>query len=209
MAVAADRLQSGPIRLPLVLRYAAPALLVPAGAILIHELGHFGAHALFGYELNRLTYDGVVAGAAPAGVDSVLADGISFGAGSALSLLLLGVGVLSIWRWGANPLGLGLILFECLRAAIGFSGAVAQSGWPAVAGRFGELRYVVTALDGPLAAAAAVAWLEIALPYAALVYALRRQPRGSRRFALAGTAAGIVGGLVLWLGLVGPLLLPR
>jgi hypothetical protein len=193
----------------LVLTYLAVSLLTPGAAIVLHELGHFSAHAAFGYEQNRLSYGSVAVGAPPAGVDPELADGLSFAAGTGVSLLLLGLGFLSIVLVGPNPIGFSVILFECVRAALSFVVGIVGAGLGgALGGAFGELRYLAAGLGAPPAIGVALAWLELVVPFTALAFALRRYAPGMRVPAVIATFAGVMAGIALWLVVVGPRLLP-
>lgn len=192
-----------------ILRTLGLALPVPAAAIVLHELGHFTAHAAFGYEVNRLTYQSVRTGEAPAGVDAALADGLSFVAGTGVSLVLVGLAVWWVAARGPHPLALAVAVFESVRALLGLVERVAGAGVAeTLTGGFGELRYAVRGLGGPGAAEAVVSWVELAIPLAALVFVLRRYPAGARLAPTAAAAAGVVLGVALWMGVLGPLLLP-
>lgn len=190
--------------------YFVIALFIPVLSILFHEMGHWWAHAAFGYETNQLWYLGVSVGSPPPGVDARLADGLSFAAGAGMSLLLLGLGVLTVVVIGANPLGLGLVLIECVRVAGSFVAGIGNAGLGGVlAGRFGELRYLAAAYDGPAVVGVSLAWLELLLPFAALGFVLRRIDPGRRLLPSAVVLAGLVVGMVVWLAVVGPRLLPE
>jgi hypothetical protein len=190
--------------------YLGIALLVPAFSILFHEMGHWGAHAAFGFETNRISYGGVSVGSPPTGVNAQLADGLSFAAGTGMSFLLMTGGVLSVVIVGANPVGLGLVLFECVRAVLSFVMGIGAAGWVGVlGGKFGELRYLVSAFDGPSALRVSVAWIELVIPFVALGFVLRRFDPGQKLFPCSVAIVGLVVGLILWLGVVGPLVLPE
>lgn len=192
-----------------ILRTLGLAVPVPAAAIVLHELGHFTVHAAFGYEVNRLTYQSVRSGGAPAGVDPVLADGLSFAAGTGVSLVLAGLAVWWVAARGPHPVALAVAVFESVRALLGLVGRVAGAGVAeTLTGGFGELRYAVRGLGGPGAAETVVSWVELAIPLAALVFVLRRYPVGARLAPTAAATAGVALGVALWMGVLGPVLLP-
>lgn len=193
---------------PVLVAFAV-AIVVPAAAILLHELGHFAAHAAFGYETNKLTFASVRAGDPPAGVDPVLAEGLSFAAGASVSMALVGLALLSLTLLGPNPVVLPLVMFECIRGLVGFGQQIGNFGAGHTFGEgFGELRHAVRAFGGPGAAEIALSWIELGVPLLALAFVIRRTPRGARVRTSIVVFAGIVGGLALWIGVVGPRLLP-
>lgn len=181
------------------------ALLVPALAIVLHELGHFLCHVAFGYPDVSLSFSEVSVGAAPSGVNAKLADGVSFAAGTAISLALALVALL---RRVPSALGAALGSFEVLRAGIGLGIAVESKGIRALWGGFGELRYLASALEWPTAVGALFGFIELGVPLFVLVTLLRRAPRERRMRVAAPAVGGSIVGLALWLTVVGPALLP-
>lgn len=193
---------------PVLVAFAV-AIVVPAASILLHELGHFAAHAAFGYETNRLTFASVRAGDPPAGVDPVFADGLAFAAGASVSMALVGFALLSLTVLGPNPVVLPLVMFECVRGLVGLVQQTVNAGAGHTLGAgFGELRHAVRAFGGPGGAEIALSWIELGVPLLALVFVIRRTPPGKRVRASIVVFAGLVIGLVLWIGVVGPRLLP-
>lgn len=193
---------------PVLVAFAV-AIVVPAASILLHEIGHFAAHAAFGYETNQLTFSSVRAGDPPAGVDPVFADGLSFAAGASMSMALVGFALLSLTMLGPNPVVLPLVMVECIRGLMSLGQQIVNFGVGHTLGvGFGELRYAVRAIGGPAAAEIALSWIELGVPLLALAFVIRRTPRGARVRTSIVVFAGLVGGLTLWIGIVGPRLLP-
>lgn len=181
------------------------AVLVPAIAVLLHELGHLLSHIAFGYTNVSLSFDGVSTGAAPGGVNAQVAEGVSFAAGTGISLSLA---LAALWRPVPSALAAALGSFEVLRAGIGLGVAVSGTGVRALWGGVGELRYLASAFEWPTAVGALLGCIELGVPIVVLVALLRRTPRGQRLRVMAPAFAGSVAGLALWLTVVGPLLLP-
>lgn len=187
----------------------AVALGVPAVAMLLHELGHFTAHAAFGYEVNRLTYASVLSGDPPPGVDHAFADGLSFAAGATVSLLLVGLAVGASMLLGPHPLILAVVLFEVVRGLLGLVLRVASAGLAdTFAGGFGELRHLGRAFGAPGVVGMALSWIEIGIPVAALWVILRRLPSPERAWWPLAAFLGLLSGLALWVLAIGPWLLP-
>lgn len=186
------------------------ALLVPAGAILLHELGHFAAHAAFGYEINRLTFASVTSGSPPPTVDPEFAQNLSFSAGASVSLLLavgaLGASVII----GPHPVVLATVMAEAVRAVATLVRHIVRFG-PArtASGGFGEIRYANRALDGPGALDLALSAVEFAVPLLAVYFVWRQLRAGERARVPAAVFAGVLAGASLWLFVVGPAVLPR
>jgi len=181
------------------------AVLVPPIAVLLHELGHFLSHIAFGYTNVSLSFDAVSTGAAPSGVNARLADGVSFAAGTAVSLFLA---VAALSRRVPSALAASLGSFEVLRAGIGLGVAVSGKGMRALWGGFGELRYLASAFEWPTAVGALLGLFELGVPIFVFATLLRRAPRGHRMRVAAPALAGSIAGLALWLTVVGPALLP-
>ena len=181
------------------------ALSVPPVAIVAHELGHLTAHTAFGYTQRSLSYDGASVGAPPAGANVRLVDGVSFAAGTTVSLVLVAA---VAWRRVPWVLALAVVVFEGMRAALGLASAVAEKGAAALFGGAGELRYLARAFDGPPIAGVVLEFVELAIPIAVATVVIRRlSPVG--RLATVGLAVvGCAIGLAAWLTLLGPLLLP-
>lgn len=183
-------------------------LFVPALSILLHELGHFAVQALFGYEGNRITYAATTSSGLPSGINPGVADGLSFAAGSLVSLLLVAGAYWWIQRRRANHVAYGILMFACIRALVGLATQIGNVGVVRASLGFGELRYLSRTLgvSGPLETI--LSWLEFAIPFVAFTYAVRRHPlpRAGRAYPLV--FALLVVGLVLWLGVIGSRVLP-
>ena len=189
-------------------------------AIVLHELGHFGAFVAFGFPDPVLRYTSVSwahsgewvtlfrAGdmAAAAALAEPWKMAVTMAAGPAVSYLTAVVCVFAVRRFGPGPLslvlGLGLSapgqgLGALMVLAInlfggGFIGSQDEAWVASIAGISSSL----TALPG-------VACLLLAPWF--LVTAI---PRGRRVRVVVPVAGGMVLGLFLWLGWLGPLLLP-
>lgn len=185
------------------------ALVVPAVSILLHEFGHYVAHATFGYEVNRLTFASVISGDPPDGVDPVFADGISFGAGGVMSLALVGLAVGWVAMRGPGAVPIALILFHGIRSIVTLAMEIGNRGpWDALLRGFGELRYGVRAFGGPVPLEALASWIEFAVPWVAAVYLWKRLPASDRLWPPLIAFGGLIAGIVLWIAWVGPRVLP-
>jgi hypothetical protein len=201
--------QGATARTPTSFAAAGAGLAIPPLAILLHECGHYVVHAAFGYSINRLTYDSVITGPPPAGVDAAFADAVSFLGGTAVSLMLLGVAVLWVKRAGASVIPFAVIMFECIRVTVGLAQQVTRFGAAgALTTGFGELRYAARAVGGPFWLDPGLAWLEFLLPFAALGFVVRQLPEPSRLRLGMTMFISLVAGVALWIGIVGPRLLP-
>lgn len=180
------------------------ALGVPPVAIVAHELGHHTAHTAFGYTQRSLSYDGA-SGTPPAGANFGLVDGVSFAAGTMVSLALVAA---AAWRRVPSALALAVVVFECLRTAIGLATAVGAKGVAALLGGAGELRYLARAFDWPPVAGVLLSFVELAVPIVVATVVIRRLPPVGRVATVAVALVGSAIGLVAWLSVLGPLLLP-
>lgn len=194
---------------PRLTGYFALAFVIPAVAIVLHEMGHFAAHAAFGFETNRLGFASVIVGAPPPGVDPRLINAISTAAGGLVSLLLLGAAVLSVFAFGPNPLALGITIFETIRVVLGFTLSLKGAGLRhTFTDGFGELRQLSALFGDPIAMASVTSFVELILPFVALSLIMRRFPQRRRSNSLAAVFLGVLGGLSTWIFWLGPLLLP-
>ena len=181
------------------------ALLVPAIAIVLHELGHYLSHLAFGYSNVSLSFSEVSIGPAPSDVNARLADGVSFAAGTAISLSLA---LVALSKRIPSALAAALAGFELLRAGLGVGIGISSKGVRALWGGVGELRYLATAFEWPSTAGALLGFLEIGVPVVAVSLLVRRLPTGQRMRVVAPAVAGSIVGLALWLLVIGPVLLP-
>lgn len=181
------------------------ALSVPPVAIVAHELGHHTAHTVFGYSQPSLSYDGASVGPPPAGANVRLVDGVSFAAGTMVSLVIVAA---VAWRRVPWVLALAVVVFECMRAVLGLASAVAEKGAAALLGGAGELRYLARAVDGPPIAGVVLQFVELAIPIAVATVVIRRVPHAGRRATVGIAVVGSALGLAAWLTVLGPLLLP-
>lgn len=190
---------------PDLLRQLAVTLIVPSAPIVLHELGHHLSHAAFGYETYSISYDGAAAGAPPTTVPAQLADGVSFAAGTLVSLALV---LLAAWARLPTALAIALVAFELVRATIGVAMAVADRGLAVLWGGTGELRYLAKAFAWPPPAGALLGLLELAVPLLVAMVVWRRLPPDRRLWQMLTAVGGSLLGLGLWLNIVGPVVLP-
>jgi len=194
-----------PSRADSVAARLAIALLVPALAVVLHELGHYLSHVAFGYSNVSLSFSEVSIGAAPSGINPRVADGVSFAAGTAISLSLT---LVALCRRVSSALAAALVGFELLRASMGAGFAVAGKGFRALWGGVGELRYVATAFEWPSTVGALFGLIELGVPLVVAAVLVRRVPTGQRLRVIFPAVSGSIAGLALWLLVVGPVLLP-
>ena len=110
---------------------------------------------------------------------------------------------------GPSVIAIAVVLFECLRAAISLTTQVATLGASsAFFTGFGELRYGVRALGGPHIAEVVTSWVEFLIPWVVLSFLISRRPVGERLWPAFAVTALLLLGLVLWLGWLGPRVLP-
>lgn len=189
-------------------------------AVLLHELGHFGADVVFGFpdpdlgfasaswsgsrEFSRLWRAGEMEAAAAIAEPWQVA--VSAAAGPLVSYLILLACILAVRRFGPGPLSLVF--------AIGFVTPFRWT-WPLPV-LFLMLRGTrVTWGPDEIAAAALTGipqWLVILLGLASLVlgywFLVTAIPRGRRLRTVVSTLVGAVLGGVGWVAWLGPVLLP-
>ena len=189
------------------------AVAVAPVATVLHELGHYTAHLALGYQdVPFISYDSSATGTAPDDPRGII-DGLSSAAGPVVSLLLVWVGVVVARRGGPAPLALGLVAVDCFRVvgSLMVNGILeGDSPLDGLGDGFSELSVIPYHLDA-MWAAVLVSLVDLALPLAAAVVVYRvLQRRGVRTVgATFGLAfAGVVAGMVLWLGALGPVVLP-
>lgn len=175
-------------------------VLVPA-TIQLHEAGHWLVARLAGFApvLHFASVDGIpdqppFGGAAPAVALASLA-------GPAVSILLVLTGMMSAARAWAMPLvAAGILRFVINPMFLVQQALVAAGIAEAGAGNFDEI-VAARALGWPPAALALPGALVLLL---GLVWLWRRASGRQLAVLLAGTVAGVV----LWMGALGPILLP-
>jgi hypothetical protein len=190
------------------------ALLVAPAMILLHEVGHYSAAFLLGFEdLEPISYNGVGFGTVPAGLPE-WTKGVVEMAGSVVSLVLACSGVVIARLGGATSLALALPTIDCLRTAAGLSSRVYSAGTSLVsvfrAGVRSEFASVGWWLEQPIMAVA-LGMVGLVIPFVALAltyHALKERGSCTIRFGLLGSTLGGIAGATLWLSLLGPLVLP-
>ncbi len=189
-------------------------------AVLVHELGHFGAYVAFGFpdpvlrhasagwsgsgEFTRLMRAGDVEAAAAIAEPWQVA--VSSAAGPMVTYLTVIACVLAVRRFGPGPLSLPLAV-----------GLVAPLRWliaiPILALKLTGERRLSNVDEGSLAMVSGIPEsLLLLLGLACLLlgywFLVRTTPRGKRVRTLAPTLAGVVLGGALWVQWLGPLVLP-
>lgn len=185
-------------------RLAGWAVLMAPLGLFLHELGHFLAGRLLGFDDVRVGVAGV-SGGARLGETADRMVAIQAGAGPAVTLLLLILAWAFVARSPRHLWAVALAATAPLRFLVGavFIGARLltwlQGGVPGVP-NFDEynLAKALGISPLPLAAVGAI------LLFGSWAWLWRRLPRGRRALTAAALAAGTAGGLFLWMGLVGP-----
>lgn len=185
-------------------RLAGWALLMAPFGLFLHELGHFLAGRMLGFDDVRLGVAGVSGGARLGeAADRLVA--IQAGAGPAVTLLLLILAWTFVARSPQHQWAVALAATAPLRFLVGavYIGARLltwlQGGSPGVP-NFDEYNLAsalgISAL--PLAA------LGMVLLFGTWAWLWRQLPRGQRALTAAALAAGTAAGLSLWMGPLGP-----
>lgn len=201
---------SSPIRSGLYLRGRRAILCGSAASvaapvtILLHELGHYLADKAFGFPNVVLHYGSTSNGAAEAGFP-LWQQGISAAAGPLTTIAILLLCCYIVARYGPHPVAVATGLVAPIRMfIIGVLFIMARMKNANMSGNFDEL-------NASRAGGVSVDWL-IAIELLALVaawwYLASRIPRRERMLALLSCMAGMIVGLVLWIGLLGRVLLP-
>ena len=189
------------------------ALAIAPVATVLHEFGHYGSQFVLGYQdVPFISYDSTTMGTAPDDPSGVI-DGLTSAAGPLVSLLLVAMAMAIARTGGPAPLALGIVAMDSLRvtAALVFNGVLAgDSPLAGLSDGFSELAVLPYHL-GALWAAVLVSVIDLALPLAAAVV-VSRSLRGRGVSAVGARLllafAGAITGLALWLGVVGPAVLP-
>jgi hypothetical protein len=182
----------------------AAALAAPL-AILLHELAHFLAGLVFGFPQLMLHYGSVSDAAAESGFPE-WQRGIQAAAGPLATLLIvLGCGV-AVRRVGPSPWAVAPAFAAGVRSlAIGVGYLIARIlRRPSEGANFDELnaaRHLGVAVEPVIAT-------NVVILLAAWVFLIRRVPRGQRIATITAIAVGTIGGLALYIGWLGPWLLP-
>ncbi len=175
-------------------------------AIVLHELGHFVFAKGFGFPDVSLHFSSVNDGADDAGYP-LWQQGIKGLAGPAVTIMLVLGFTVAARRHGLGPFTVAPAFAAGVRAVIlggGYllvrilhPGRVSQ-------GNFDELN-AARRLGLPTDLVMAVSVLTVV---AAWVYLVRLLPKPIRWKALGATAAGTTIGVVVWVGIIGPIVLP-
>lgn len=195
----------------------ASAAAVPF-AILLHEVGHFLAHLIFGfrgatlhyssatYELERAFWQQVYRGGAQSAAAIIPTWQVltSTAAGIVVTYVVIIACCYFAARHRPHPLVIAIGLISPLRFISGIPTLAAWFSGKSI--RSGSDEAHLAALTGIPAPLLILAGLIVLL--FAWYWLIRCIPRQQRTFAVAGIIAGTVAGLVLYLRFIGPLVLP-
>ncbi|MDX1624416.1 MAG: DUF305 domain-containing protein, partial [Gemmatimonadota bacterium] len=125
-----------------------------------------------------------------------------------VSLLIVGLALLSVAVVGTSPAALAFTMFETVRSVVSLAVEIGRDGPEALVLGFGELRYGGRAVGAPGAVETALSRLELGVPLLAFVWVLRRFPEPKRARSAGAAFLGLAAGLALWILVVGPRVLP-
>ena len=182
------------------------AVLAAPLAIVLHELGHFTLAKAFGFPDVSFHFSSVNDGAEGAGYP-LWQQGIKGLAGPAVTLALVLGFTVAARRYGPGPFTVAPAFAAGVRAVIlGGAYLLVRTLHPerAAQGNFDELN-AARRLGLSTDLVMAVSVLSIV---AAWAYLFRLLPKPIRWKALGATAAGTVVGVVLWVSIIGPIVLP-
>jgi hypothetical protein len=183
-------------------------VLIAPVTVLLHELGHFAAGAVFGFPELVLRYGSVDSAAAEQGFP-LWQQGIQASSGPLVTLSLTLLCCFYVARRGPHMLAVTTGLVAPVRFLIGgvyfgYAAYVWLLGGRMEGSNFDE--YNVARASGiPLEVLLAI---EVMFMLGAWWYLASRTERRERWSALFAVGTGMVVGLLLWLGSIGPRLLP-
>lgn len=188
-----------------MLAWAGSAAVLAPLAILVHELGHYLVGQALGLEGLQFHHASVSHAGWPADAPQWQRAALP-AAGPLVTLaIVFASAVLATWRPSLAPFALALALGAGVRSvALGIGFLVVQLRHPGAVGDFDEFN-AASALGLPPGLVVA---LNVAAIVAAWAWCIRRTPAGHRVAAVAVSAAGAAAGIALYMGLVGPALLP-
>ena len=196
---------SQPVRQRWLVWFGAALLAAPL-AIVLHELGHFTLAKAFGFPNVSFHFSSVSDGADAAGYP-LWQQGLKALAGPAVTLALVLGFTAAARRYGPGPLTVGPAFAAGVRAFIlGGAYLLVRVLHPerVAQGNFDELNAARRlGLSADLVMAVSVLTI-----VAAWIYLVRLLPKAIRLRALGVTAAGTVVGVVLWVSVIGPIVLP-
>lgn len=179
------------------------AVAAPIG-ILLHELGHYLAARAFGFADAVLHFGSVTSVSAEAEA-TAWQRAIQFGAGPAVTLALLAISCFATARFGARATTTAPGFAVGVRSAIlGFAYLAARLRGPADNGSFDELN-VARALGLPIDL---VMLGTVGLLLGGWLFLILAIAPGKRIAAVGAAAAGTALGLLIYVGWLGPLILP-
>ena len=186
--------------------WAGVAALAAPLAIVLHELGHFVFAKGFGFPDVSFHFSSVNDGAEDAGYP-LWQQGIKGLAGPAVTIALVVGFTVAARRYGPGPLTVAPAFAAGVRAVIlGGAYLLVRVLHPerVSQGNFDELN-AARRLGLPTDLVMAVSVLAVV---AAWIYLVRLLPKTIRWKALGATAAGTIVGVVLWVSIIGPVVLP-
>jgi hypothetical protein len=187
------------------LAWAVTAALAAPLGIILHELAHLLAGLVFGFPELALHYGSVSDRAAESGFPE-WQRGIQAAAGPLATLLIVLGCCGAVTRVGSKPWAVAPAFAAGVRSlVIGVGYLIARMlRRPSEGANFDELnaaRHLGVAVEPVIA-------INVLILLAAWVFLIRRAPRGQRIATLSAIAVGTTGGLALYIGWLGPWLLP-
>lgn len=173
--------------------------------IMLHELGHFLVDKAFGFPEAVLHYDSATSGAAEANYPA-WQQSVSAAAGPLVTISILLVCCYVVTRYGPNLVVMVIGLIVPIRMlVIGIAFILARlRGADISSGNFDEL----IASRGSGVPVDLIVAVELLALVAGWWYLVSRISRGERTIALLSCTGGMIIGILLWIGALGPSLLP-
>jgi hypothetical protein len=195
-------------RLTTFLVFAAWGTLVAPATIVLHELGHLLAGLGLGTPDIALHYGSVSDSAAESGFPAFRV-GLQALAGPVVTLLLMAACMVALRKHPDHPLFFTALFAAPIRFAVGavylyFAASAALQGIAPGQPNFDEFN-AAQMLGFPVVP---LLIAELAVTFALWTWAVRRLASAIRLPALTGTLIAIVTGIGVWIGGLGPLLLP-
>lgn len=188
--------------------YVSAAIFVVPVSVLLHELGHFLSARALGFEPVAIYYAGSLTGFPPDGTPDWLQI-VPSAAGQIVSFTLVLVAVASVRLAKPTATALAVVVAEAARSLVVLGHFVVTGPRDRdMFVAFDELGRIAEAFGDPPFAGFAISVLGVLVPLLAVYYLVQQLPTRRKRQALSATTIGIAVGYALYLGIVGPLLLP-